>query len=376
VSAAARPAYTEAGVPAEPTASPEGFVDDATALEEARLLHTPSKYEPPAPEPEPRRVPEERSNHQNSNIGGPSFLGLNDTPGEEYSYLYQDEDRGGGGWVRGILALLVLGAGAVLLSMYWSDVRQWLVNRAALVQQQASNQPPATATSDPAPAQNAEAQAAADATAAQESSELQNSEAGSADPKIEAPQEDTSGADDKTEAGAPAETPAAADSSAKPPAEQPSATAEEPAATAQAQTAEAKPAEPSPAESSVQESGAEKQTLASRRASPPEPVTPAGEELVAAGERYLYGRGVPRNCNQALVYFRSAADQQNARALTRMGALYATGTCVAQNRVMAYNWFSRALAQDRGNHLIEKNLNMLWRDMSGEERQRILRGNR
>jgi len=81
---------------------------------------------------------------------------------------------------------------------------------------------------------------------------------------------------------------------------------------------------------------------------------------------------VRRDCNQAMVYFRAGAEQQNARALSRLGALYATGTCVPMDRVMAYNWFSRALAHDSKNPLLEDNLNMLWRDMSSSERNQVL----
>jgi hypothetical protein len=97
-----------------------------------------------------------------------------------------------------------------------------------------------------------------------------------------------------------------------------------------------------------------------------------GDAMMYAGERYLYGRGVPRDCKQALEYFMTGAGQQNPRALSRMGSLYATGTCVSLNRVMAYTWFSRALAHDRGNASIEHNLNMLWRDMDTRERKQVM----
>jgi hypothetical protein len=42
---------------------------------------------------------------------------------------------------------------------------------------------------------------------------------------------------------------------------------------------------------------------------------------------------------------------------------------------MAYNWFSRALAHDRGNASIEHNLNMLWRDMDARERKQVVEPN-
>jgi TPR repeat protein len=130
---------------------------------------------------------------------------------------------------------------------------------------------------------------------------------------------------------------------------------------------EAQPTTPTKAASAGKQASVKTRTPAQR-----EGQAPAGQDLVAAGERYLYGRGVARDCNQALVYFREGAELQNAQALSRLGAMYATGVCVSQDRVVAYNWFSRALAEDRSNQAIEQNLNMLWRDMSARERQQVL----
>jgi len=95
-----------------------------------------------------------------------------------------------------------------------------------------------------------------------------------------------------------------------------------------------------------------------------------GETLVNSGEKYLYGRGVRKDCGQAVRYFRAAAEQQNSRALVHLGAMYAIGECVPMDRAVAYSWFSRALAGDRGNRALEENLTMLWREMSPRERQR------
>ena len=104
-----------------------------------------------------------------------------------------------------------------------------------------------------------------------------------------------------------------------------------------------------------------------------EPAAPAGAELVAKGEKYLYGHGAPKNCQQALTYFKAAAKEQNPSAMSQMGALYATGVCVPFDRAQAYQWFSRALHEDRSNTYLEHNLNMLWRDMSADEKARATR---
>lgn len=95
-----------------------------------------------------------------------------------------------------------------------------------------------------------------------------------------------------------------------------------------------------------------------------------GSELVTSGEKYLYGRGAPRSCNQAAIYFNAAAAKQNPQAFSHLGALYATGECVPRDRAVAYAWFRRAYAKEPNNHYFEQNLTMLWREMTPEERQR------
>ena len=95
-----------------------------------------------------------------------------------------------------------------------------------------------------------------------------------------------------------------------------------------------------------------------------------GGELVSSGEKYLYGRGVARSCNQAVSYFNAAAAKQNPQAFSHLGALYATGECVPMDRAAAYAYFRRAYAVEPSNRYFEQNLTMLWREMSPDERQR------
>ena len=102
----------------------------------------------------------------------------------------------------------------------------------------------------------------------------------------------------------------------------------------------------------------------------PAPQGNAGGELVSSGEKYLYARGVARNCDQAVTYFNAAAAQQNPQAFSHLGALYATGECVPMDRAVAYAWFRRAYAKEPGNRYFEQNLTMLWREMTPAERQR------
>ena len=93
------------------------------------------------------------------------------------------------------------------------------------------------------------------------------------------------------------------------------------------------------------------------------------DKLVTEGEKYLYGNGVPENCDLAEKNIRTAAGHSNARALTLMGAMYATGHCVARDLPTAYRWFAKALHQDPSNARVQQDLEILWKQMTAEERQ-------
>jgi len=96
------------------------------------------------------------------------------------------------------------------------------------------------------------------------------------------------------------------------------------------------------------------------------------EEPVRLAESYLQGRGVPRNCNAALGILRSASDRGNPRAEIKLGALYATGNCVAPDRVAAYRLFSRAMQAQPNNTWLEQSRSVLWGDMSDGERKQAM----
>jgi len=93
-------------------------------------------------------------------------------------------------------------------------------------------------------------------------------------------------------------------------------------------------------------------------------------DLEAAGERYLYGgRGTPPNCAKAQNSLQTAATRGNSKAQTVLGTMYATGHCVGRDLPTAYRWFARALHQDPQNSRISADLQVLWRQMSPQERQ-------
>ncbi len=96
----------------------------------------------------------------------------------------------------------------------------------------------------------------------------------------------------------------------------------------------------------------------------------ASASMLAEGQRYLYGQGVRKSCEQAVNLIHSAANQGNAEARAQLGGMYATGNCAPFDRVTAYRWFSLALAASPRNNRVQSTRDMLWREMTDTERQR------
>jgi hypothetical protein len=104
----------------------------------------------------------------------------------------------------------------------------------------------------------------------------------------------------------------------------------------------------------------------------PKPAAKPSDQ-VTLGEQYLYGRGVPQNCERGLHYVRPAADQSNTKAMITMGALYATGHCINRDLPTAYRFFALALRTDPGNGPLRQNAEMVWKQMTAEERKQAIR---
>jgi len=123
-------------------------------------------------------------------------------------------------------------------------------------------------------------------------------------------------------------------------------------------SADAGIAKPSPAETA----GAHKAVVARRKPS----------LVLVRAQQYLQGKGVPQNCEQGLVYLRAAALKNDPQAAVQMSALYASGHCVHQDRVTAYRWLSSAREQQPYDQWIQQNLDVLWGQMSPQERKQII----
>jgi hypothetical protein len=130
----------------------------------------------------------------------------------------------------------------------------------------------------------------------------------------------------------------------------------------------AKAAAPSPAKPATKE----EEQLDKERSGPPGPPPNIAQDnsQVDLAQKYLQGRGVAQDCARGVSLLRSEAGKGNAKAQIQLGALYATGHCVTQDKAMAYRWFAQAQDQEPNNSYVSRNLNSLWSSMTQEERQR------
>jgi hypothetical protein len=92
--------------------------------------------------------------------------------------------------------------------------------------------------------------------------------------------------------------------------------------------------------------------------------TPSQVEL--EGEKYLYGNGVPVDCERAKKDLFAAA-KHSAKAQSDLAAMYATGHCVFRDLPLAYRWFTRA-EHNSNDRTYAENMRVLWNQMTPEER--------
>ena len=298
-------------------------------------------------------------------VHGPSFLGLAEDPKVEFHYLYEDEQPSSHIGLIFVLILLLAAGGFG----YW----QWRHNGFPFNRFGNQN----------AAAQSASPSEAAPASAQDQQPPLDKPMTGAGEVQPSASNDnkppDSGKATDFPVQGGPA---AAAPSTNPAPNNTGNAQATPPAAdsepTAQQPQEEAKASAPA----SVPERTPVK---AARRTPPPKPaakpapkaaqVPPAVKgvpdaDLEASGERYLYGTdGTPQDCARAGSALRTAAAHGNPKAQAVLGTMYYTGHCVARDLPTAYRWFARALRQQPQNSTLSADLQVLWRQMTPEEKK-------
>ena len=74
---------------------------------------------------------------------------------------------------------------------------------------------------------------------------------------------------------------------------------------------------------------------------------------LSLGYLYLDGEGVPQDATQAAAWSRKAADQGNARAQWLLGGLYLDGQGVPQDYAESYFWYDLAAAGEAGRLRLE-----------------------
>ena len=92
---------------------------------------------------------------------------------------------------------------------------------------------------------------------------------------------------------------------------------------------------------------------------------------VELADRYIVGKGVPRNCETAIRLLQSAAAKANVRACNRLASMYAIGICVPRDRIQAYRWLGSALAADPHNEWALLNRDLTLHQMTAAERSQV-----
>ncbi len=297
---------------------------------------------------------EQQTVRRSTRISGPSFLGLSDAPdssgsSESSEYLLEDEAESSSTARSYIAVALVLLLG-VLLYKQWDTVA---ATGHDLMQRATATEPATTAARTPEseptpPTADTPAYHGLD-EAKPERDNASATENLSAEKKPAEPTAEERTAADKLTEGKAALAKAESDAAA---------TAAKTAPKANARAAKAESSESSAVGEEV-------------NAVPPAPAY--DDSQVEIAQKYLQGRGVAQDCNRGVSLLRSAALQPNPKAQIKLGALYATGHCVSQDRAEAYRWFAEAHQLQPGNQWIDKNLNSLWAAMTPEERGRVQR---
>ncbi len=305
-------------------------------------------------------------------VSGPSFLGLGDDRTRDLDYLLEDDPPRSHGRLYLALFLLILSGG--LLAWHWQrDGYPWKYTPKAAVSNAPVSPPSAIAPDATAAAASPVVPIEPTANPAPPESQSTPGEAiqapGASTPAGQ-PLADSSTPDDAAAVGKPADQASKQDQN--PDTGQSEAEAPSPAAASKRSEPEAAEPVPTATKAPKETRMAAAVPLPKAPAAKPSPTAPAAtfeDRLVADGEKYLYGRGVPEDCARAQRNLQIAARGSNAKAQTLLGAMYATGHCVGRDLPTAYRWFAKALHGDPGNSRVQRDLEVLWKQMTPEERQ-------
>jgi len=317
-------------------------------------------------EPPPRRAPEPTSPAP-AYTGGIFNLGAPAESSRNLDYLLEDEEpKSRKGWF--LLALVALALVAGLGWLRWRREGLPFSGSFSAARTNTTTAPPTADSSAIASAPQSSAPAPATSEANPSSTAVAETQPPAATP---APGPAPSGTSPATPA------PASSTTGEQPAQKPPSDSESGKAATVITALADTKPAEASPkAAEAAPPPASEAKPAAHKPAPPPVPPKPAPKpaDPIVLGEQYLYGRnGIPQNCERGLRYIKAAADQSNPKAMITMGALYATGHCLSRDLPTAYRYFALALRVDPENGPLRQNVDMVWKQMTAEERKQAIR---
>lgn len=325
-----------------------------------------------------------RSDEDRQTISGPSFLGLADPPRSasrsrgtlsidphshsgNLDYLLEDEEEphgSGAGKIFLILIALALAVGFGYLRFKthgfpWASAG---TNKPTPSTEPAPSDTGANAPTDAAPSITPEAQPTSSQPAPTQPAPSSAPPSNSSTPRDNAaPANPPASKADKN--AAPAAASPTPDENASKPAEKPSQGNDNSEATTSTDNAASDndvdastPAEPAP-----------KPKPAAPLAKPHAAGIPV--DRVVEAQRYLYGKGVPQDCDRGLRELKPLANQADPKAMIELGALYSAGLCTPRDLPTAYRWFAMALRKDPSNDAVQTDLQKLWGEMTQPERQ-------
>lgn len=308
-------------------------------------------------------------------VSGPSFLGLADEPTSSVTYLLEDE-LSESHWGRSLVLILVL-AGIAAAGWHWrAPLRAYVEGR--LAQHPSSNQNEQASSEQPGSASTSPSEIApgTPGVSGGPSIEVDKPKTGAGDTTLPVPQNPPPASNPAANAASSSATNQTAPAAGTAPAAAPASQAQTPAESSSSSTtppAAANQQANAGSDTNTASSETPKPKSTAKKAKPtPSQATASNtdsDQLEAEGERYLYGTGVPANCGRAQTTLQAAAGQGSSKADSVLGTMYATGHCVNRDMPLAYHWFAKALREDPGNTRLQSDLQVLWNQMTPDERQ-------
>ena len=288
-------------------------------------------------------------------IGGPSFLGLSSDPNSDGEYLLEDESSSGSG-LRKLVLLVVLLAIAGLVFVQWRATYHATPKPLEQPKPDPATVPRPAGKNQAKPTETKETQSAKNESGTGTDSKTQSDGIANQDGNSQAKDihhESLAAAEELKHPAGPSDK-KMEEVKLKSPLAHEKAAGDSDDADVEAVNKTSGMSKPNPVKRSTSRAAREKPSPALTKA-----------------QRYLQGKGVRQSCAQGMMYLKAATGQDDPNAAVQMAALYASGHCVQQDRVKAYQWFATAHNQEPDNQWIAKNMNQLWAEMTPQQRRQF-----